>query len=582
MTTGPESEGKGRRREGARRERGQDEPGAGREPAAAALPSVPAWAWDDESALVLVDRLLLFLEPRDPLRAELVRLRRRLESEQHLLRDARQAIEKLDEVIEKVTAPASRIGTLLGFEAEGVAHIVVGGAEYHATVDPRIPAAELQTGVRVLVNEAFAVTAVLGFDRTGPIARVLQILDDERLIVGAEHGLQASVVCRAAPLRGVRLAPQESVRLEPSGRVVVERVAEREAERFVLESAPPVTWDQIGGQAAAIRAIREVIELPLLYPEQYRRFDFVPPKGFLLYGPPGCGKTMIGKATAHSLAQELRSATGEIVRGHFMHVKGPEILNMWVGESERIVRELFAEARERRAAGLLPFIFIDEAESILGTRRASRYGGILSTLVPMFCAEMDGLSGLREAVIILASNRADLIDPAILRPGRIDRRFKIERPGRAEAREILGLYLHPGIPLAAGAERDALLEHAVARLFSRDEAARFLAVTHANGRTQYLYRSDLVSGAILAAIVARAKESALRRAIGAGAEEGVTADDLEQAIAQEYSQGDTFPPADLLEDWLKLLDCAPGEVADIRPIGPAAEGSRPQRAGIVV
>jgi len=582
VTTSRESGGKERRPEGGPRERARDADAGYRAGGAELRLPPPRWDSADESAIELVDRLLTFLDAADPLRGELLRLRRRLEADQQILGDARQAIEKLDEVVEKVTAPACRVGTFLGMAADGVAHIVVGGAEYHASVDPRLPLDALQTGARVLVNEAFAVIAALGFDGTGPIAKVLQVLDAERLMVGAEHGLQASVVGRAAPLRGVSLQPEESVRLEPSGRVAVERVAEREADRFVLESTPPVTWEQIGGQAAAIRAIREVIELPLLHPEQYRRFDFVPPKGFLLYGPPGCGKTMIGKATAHSLARELKSATGQSMRGHFMHVKGPEILNMWVGESERIVRELFAEARQRRALGFLPFLFIDEAESVLGTRRANRYSGILNTLVPMFCAEMDGLAGLRETVIILASNRADLIDPAILRPGRIDRRFKIERPGRAEAREVFGVYLHSGIPLGAGAEREALLDHAVARLFSRDERARFLVVTYASGRTDYLYRSDLASGAIIAAIVARAKESALRRAIEQGREEGVTADDFERAIDGEFEQSDTFPPSDLIEDWIKLLDCDPGDIAGIRPVRDPGDGPRQQRVGIVV
>ena len=224
-----------------------------------------------------------------------------------------------------------------------------------------------------------------------------------------------------------------------------------------LDSVPELPWEKVGGQQEALQAIRDAIELPLLHPELFQKFQHATPKGFLLYGPPGCGKTLIGKATAYNLTQQLKPQTGQEMREYFMHIKGPEILNMWVGESERMVREIFATAREKRREGYLPFLFIDEAESILGTRRASRYSSILSTLVPMFCTEMDGIESLNEVVIILASNRADLIDPAILRPGRIDRKIKVARPTREGAREIYRIYLRricPTIPvLKAGRRR---------------------------------------------------------------------------------------------------------------------------------
>src|SRR6202008_3019437 len=232
----------------------------------------------------------------------------------------------------------------------------------------------------------------------------------------------------------------------PNYRVALEVLSHPQSREHYLDDVPELPWNKVGGQEQALEAIRDAIELPLLHPQLFERFHHSTPKGFLLYGPSGCGKTLIGKATAYNLTQQLQGQSGEEMREYFMHIKGPEILNMWVGESERMVREIFATAREKRREGYLPFLFIDEAESILGTRRASRFSNILSTLVPMFCTEMDGIESLAEVVIILASNRADLIDPAILRPGRIDRKIKVARPTKEGAREIYHIYLAPNLP----------------------------------------------------------------------------------------------------------------------------------------
>jgi proteasome-associated ATPase len=276
------------------------------------------------------------------------------------------------------------------------------------------------------------------------------------------------------------------------------------------------------------------------------------------------------------------------MKEYFMHVKGPEILNMWVGESERIVRDIFSTAREKRREGFLPFLFIDEAESILGTRRASRHSNILSTLVPMFCSEMDGIDSLDDVVIILASNRADLIDPAILRPGRIDRKIKVNRPNRAGAREIYRIYLADDLPydrtVTEGAETraaavDTLIDRLLEMQFARREENKFLEITLRSGRKEILYRSDLLSGAIIASIVERAKSTAIKRAIATQGEEGISEPDLQAAFSAEFSENNIFPPADITEDWFKLIDYDPENVVNIAPVRPANAGK--QLSGVI-
>jgi proteasome-associated ATPase len=537
-----------------------------------------------------VDLLIATLPPGDALRRELLDLRMEISQREEIFIEARQTIEKLEEVIKKVTSPANRIGTFLGNVGKETAHIVVGGADYYCNVDPRIPMAKLKKGTRVLVNEAFVIVGDLGFEPAGPVTKVTEVIGTDRLRVGNEHGTQSLVLQRSAQLIKMAVKQGDEVRVDSNYRMALEMMSAPGSHEHYLDNVPELPWSKVGGQERAIEAIKDAIELPLLHPHLFEKFHHATPKGFLLYGPPGCGKTLIGKATAYNLTRQLREKAAEKeVREYFMHVKGPEILNMWVGESERMVREIFATAREKRREGFMPFLFIDEAESILGTRRASRYSNILSTLVPMFCSEMDGIDSLNDVVIILASNRADLIDPAILRPWRIDRKIKIDRPNKEGAREIYRIYLTNDLPYDGalakeadniGAAIERLIERFVDWQFAKRDENKFLEVTLRSGRKEVLYRCDLISGAIIASVVERAKGMAIKRAIAsqsasadssvAGVADpgfsGITEQDLQMSFQAEYAENDIFPPTDITEDWLKLIDYDPDNVVKISPV----------------
>ncbi|PYK72722.1 MAG: peptidase, partial [Verrucomicrobia bacterium] len=383
-------------------------------------------------------------------------------------------------------------------------------------------------------------------------------------------GTQSLVLQRSAQLLKTALKQGDEVRVDSNYRMALEMMSAPGSHEHYLDNVPELPWSKVGGQERAIEAIKDAIELPLLHPHLFEKFHHATPKGFLLYGPPGCGKTLIGKATAFNLTRQLREKAAERdVREYFMHVKGPEILNMWVGESERMVREIFATAREKRREGFMPFLFIDEAESILGTRRASR--------------------SLNDVVIMLASNRADLIDPAILRPGRIDRKIKVDRPNKEGAREIYRIYLTNDLPYDGalakeadniGAAIEKLIERFVDWQFAKRDENKFLEVTLRSGRKEVLYRADLISGAIIASVVERAKGMAIKRAIAsqrASADSavggvadpgfsGITEQDLQMSFHAEYAENDIFPPTDITEDWLKLIDYDPEYVVKIAPV----------------
>lgn len=537
------------------------------------------------TAITLLEELKA-CDPGDRLTFENQLFALRAEIEQLAKDDAErdQLIAQYAEAYEKLTAPANRIGTFLEHLSDGRVLIAQGEGELIALVDPKVEPDDLKTGCRVVLNDAYAVLDWMPAHGGGGHFRVLDIVDDQRLKIAMDAtGSTSRIVWRGAEV-GSELQVGDDVRVEPGGRVAVELLVSKETQDYFVEEVEPVEWADIGGQNEAISLIRETIEHPLLYPEIYARFGKKPIKGVLLFGPPGCGKTLIGKAIAYNLAKEYSARLGREVKDYFMHISGPKILNMWLGESERMVREIFSTARAKAKQGHLVVIFIDEAESLLRTRSSGRQLNISNTIVPQFCAELDGMVSLDNVVIVLTSNRPDFIDPAILRPERIDRKVKISRPDREAAQAILGIHLTPSTPMDPDLLKDwrdepecarmALIESTIAELWRETKETEFLQLTERSSGQRTLYWHDLVSGALLKSVVDRAKEMAIRRAIAEPEVlHGVSVEDLNAALRNEFSENEIFPRSDATGDWLKLIDIEPEQIVSVRPLA-----GRPTRA----
>lgn len=526
----------------------------------------------------ILDRIVE-IAPKDEPRLQnyLAALREALDGEDSDREEAQKLLAQYEEAYQKLTAPANRIGVFLKWLEDRLALIALGDGEFVSTVDPQIEEATLTTGTRVKVNEAYSVIGALEASQSGGIHKIGELLGVDRIRLGSETpGQDGRIVLRGGDLDAEMKAGDE-VRLDGTGRVAIEHFSRKDVRDYFFEDVPDIPWEAVGGQDDAIRLIRETIELPLIHPEIFERYDKKPIKGLLLYGPPGCGKTLLGKATAHNLTKEYSERLGKPVKEYFMYVSGPKILNMWLGETERMVREIFSIARDKAKSGHLVFIFMDEAESVLRTRSSGRYLNISNTVVPQFCAELDGLVSLENVVLMLTSNRPDYIDPAVLRPERIDRKIKIRRPDKMASTQIMGIYLHERLPVDPdvlsryGGEVDCarreLVEGAIEFLWRESKETEFLKVNMRNGESRTLYWKDLVSGALLKSVIDRAKDTAIRRTIDKTGPDGITLLDIEAAIAAEYKENEIFPKSDVQDDWLKLLDFEPEEVAAVRPIG---------------
>jgi proteasome-associated ATPase len=405
------------------------------------------------------------------------------------------------------------------------------------------------------------VVSARGYEQGGELMVVADVLDDGRVLASG-RGDDERMIQLAPPLADQPIKTGDTLLVDLRSNIAVERVPKAEVEQLVLEEVPDVTYEGIGGLAAQVEAIRDAVELPYLHAELFIEHELRPTKGILLYGPPGCGKTMIAKAVANALAERVRDRTGrEDVRSYFLNVKGPELLNKYVGETERQIRMIFQRAREKSAEGCPVIVFFDEMESLFRTRGSGVSSDVETTIVPQLLAEIDGVESLRDVVVIGASNREDMIDPAILRPGRLDVKIKVDRPDEQAAREIFGIYLHAGLPLHADelsaqggdpvAAVAALIERTVAKMYAKDADNEFLEVTYANGEKELLYFRDFNSGAMIESVVARAKKRAIKRLIATG-ERGLHADDLLLAIREEFRENEDLPNTTNPDDWARI------------------------------
>nr|WP_309080116.1 proteasome ATPase [Zhihengliuella sp.] len=455
------------------------------------------------------------------------------------------------------------------------ADVVQGGRKIRVSVSPLIDFAGLRIGQEVLLNEAFAIVAALGFEASGEIVTVKELLDAGRVVV-LGRGDDQRVVRLAAPLAGARLRVGDAIVLEPKTGLAVERVQLTEMQSLVLEEVPDIAYSDIGGLGPQIEQIRDAVELPFLHQDLYREHGLSAPKGILLYGPPGCGKTLIAKAVAHSLAERAAELSeGEGVRSHFLNIKGPELLDKYVGETERHIRLIFARAREKASTGDPVVVFFDEMDALFRTRGSGVSSDVETTIVPQLLTEIDGVEKLDNVIVIGASNREDMIDPAILRPGRLDVKIRIQRPTAEGAAEILSKYLTMDVPLHAeevehdGGDRAAavsrLVSTTIGRMYAASEENEFLELTLADGSTRMLYVRDFASGAVLRNIVDRAKKHAIKDLLTSG-ERGVRERHLLAAVTEEFREHEDLPNTSNPDDWARITGQRGLRVTHLRPI----------------
>ena len=518
---------------------------------------------DKTHIIEMIEQMLDDTQDQPQLQEKVLDLRDALFQAQQMAEQYDQKIKTLEEAIEKLKSPAHRIGTVLSQGEEDLIRLVSGGTEYQAAVLPElIKEGNLKIGDQVALNEGFVVIAKLPLPDHGPMARISGKLQGEQWLVQAASGNTETVALPHADLDGTNLKEGEEVFLDANQKVILGKLAKRESKLLAEDDFEQVEWSQVGGQDKVKEEIRKVLEYPLLHENILKEMEYQVPKGFLFYGPPGCGKTLVGRAILTEVIKKLSEQENSELEGRFIHVKGPEILNMWLGESERKIREIFKKARDYKEKGQVPFIFIDEAESILGTRQAWRGSNISNTVVPMFCAEMDGIQSLRDTVVILATNRPDLIDPAIIRPGRIDRKIKVRRPNREECKQILRVYLKDGLPREYE-DFDKMAEPFLDNLFTRNPEQEVLVMTLRSGGNKKMHWCDFISGATIEGIIKRAKEHAIERAID-GEKLCITVDDLTTALKTEFKEGSLLPAESNLEDWLHLLDMDSKNVVRVR------------------
>ena len=479
------------------------------------------------------------------------------------LQQAKEHIAALREEVDKLTQPPSAYGTYLTGNDDGTVDVFASGRKMRVAVSPGVETDELRKGQEVVLNESLNVVLVRDPELGGEVVSVLEVLEDGRraLIVGRADQEQVAEI--SDYLAGIKLRAGDSLLMDPRTMLLYEKLPRPELEEVVLEEVPDVTYADIGGLDSQIEEITDAVELPYLHRELFAEYHLQAPKGILLYGPPGCGKTLIAKAVANSLAQKVGEHTGNArVRSYFLNIKGPELLNKYVGETERQIRLVFQRAREKAEEGVPVIVFFDEMDSLFRTRGSGISSDMESTVVPQLLAEIDGVEALRNVIVIGASNREDLIDPAILRPGRLDVKIKIERPDESAAQQVFARYLTDSLPLDAADVASlgggdpaktvvSMIEQTVNEMYRADDENRFLEVTYQNGDKETLYFKDFSSGAMIENIVRRAKKLAIKREI-AGAGHGIRVADMIESIRQEYKENEDLPNTTNPDDWARI------------------------------
>jgi proteasome-associated ATPase len=504
------------------------------------------------------------------------------------LREARDQIVALKEEVDRLAEPPSGYGVFLARMDDGSVDVFTSGRKMRVVVSPNVDGEALRPGQEVVLNEAMNVVAAREFERHGEIVMLKEILEDGVRALVISHSDEEKVVRLAAPLLETSIRPGDSLLLEPRSQYVFEKIPKAEVEELVLEEVPDIDYGDIGGLASQIEAIRDAVELPYLHADLFLEHKLKPPKGILLYGPPGCGKTLIAKAVANSLAKKVAERTGtEQGRSFFLNIKGPELLNKYVGETERHIRLVFQRAREKASEGMPVIVFFDEMDSLFRTRGTGVSSDVENTIVPQLLSEIDGVEGLENVIIIGASNREDMIDPAILRPGRLDVKIKIERPDAQGAGDIFSKYLTPDLPL----HPDDLAEHGgdpvatcagmiqrgVERMYTETEENRFLEVTYANGDKEVLYFKDFNSGAMIENIVSRAKKMAIKDLLETG-QRGIRVAHLLAACVDEFRENEDLPNTTNPDDWARISGKKGERIVFIRTLIQGKQGTEAGRS----
>jgi len=513
------------------------------------------------------------------------------------LREARDQIVALKEEVDRLAQPPSGFGIFLSAQEDSTADVFTGGRKMRVNVSPNVDIEELRPGQEVVLNEALNIVIAQSYETVGEVVMLKEVLADGERALVISHADEERIVRLAAPLLDQVLRAGDSLLLEPRSGYVYERIPKAEVEELILEEVPDIAYTDIGGLSSQIEQIRDAVELPYLHADLFREHQLRPPKGVLLYGPPGCGKTLIAKAVANSLAKQVQAkaaADGDADgpsskegKSFFLNIKGPELLNKYVGETERHIRLVFQRAREKASEGMPVIVFFDEMDSIFRTRGSGVSSDVENTIVPQLLSEIDGVEGLENVIVIGASNREDMIDPAILRPGRLDVKIKIERPDAEAAGDIFSKYMLPELPLhpddvkehggSVSATVQEMIQRTVERMYSETEENRFLEVTYANGDKEVLYFKDFNSGAMIENIVARAKKMAIKQFLDTG-QKGIRVAHLLAACVDEFSENEDLPNTTNPDDWARISGKKGERIVYIRTLISGKQGTEAGRS----